>query len=79
MMYRTKEVDSEKVSLTTREMVDFGFVAATINKDKFLELNARFREMLKAYEERGNMIHQLEAQVAQMDKKLGKRIVGESS
>ena len=60
MMYREKEVDSEKVSLLTKKMMDFGVVVATKDKNKFLEVNAKFEEMLEAYEERGNMIHQLE-------------------
>ena len=62
----------------TREMMDFGVMVAEEDK-KFLELNAKFEEMLKAYEEMGNKIHHLEAHVAQMDKQLRKIKVGESS
>ena len=60
-------------------MVDFGTVVTGKEKHKFLELNAKFEEILKAYEERGNKIQQLETQVSQMDKLLGKRKVGEPS
>ena len=52
----------------TKEMVDFGTVVASKEKRRFLELNAKFEEILKAYEERGNIVHQLESQVAHMDK-----------
>ena len=58
MVYRVEEVVSEKVSRMTKEMVDFGVVVAK-DKNKFLELNAKFEELLKSYEERGNRIHQL--------------------
>lgn len=79
MVYREEEVDSEKVSRMTKEMVDFGVIVVAKDKNKLLELNAKFEEILKAYEERGNRIHQLESQVAQMDQQLGKRKVGESN
>ena len=41
-------------------MVDFVVIITAKDENKFLELNAKFEEMLKAYEERGNRIHQLE-------------------
>lgn len=79
MVYRADEVDSEKVSKMTREMIYFIVVVTEKDKNKFLELEVKFEEMLKAYnEERENVIHQLEAQVPKMDKKLGKRKVGGS-
>lgn len=34
----------------TKEMVDFGVFVTVKDKNKFLELNAKFEEMLKAYE-----------------------------
>ena len=42
MVYRVKEVDKEKISKMTKEMVDFGVVVAEKDKKKFLELNAKF-------------------------------------
>ena len=48
-------------------------------EDKYAQLNARFEEVLKACEERGMPIQSLENQVAQMEKVLGKRKVGETS
>jgi hypothetical protein len=78
-VYRADEVDSEEINKMTREMVDFRTMVSGKEKHRFLELNAKFEEILKAYEERGNKIQLLENQVSQMDKQLGKRKVGESS
>ncbi len=47
MVYIVDEVDSEKISKMTKEMMDFGVVVVD--------------EILKAYDERINMIRQLEA------------------
>ena len=41
----------------TREMTYFGVVVVEKDKDKFMELNANFEEILKAYVERGENIH----------------------
>ena len=60
-------------------MVKFGNVVSRKEQDRFLELNAKFEEVLKAYEGREKQIQLLENQVSQMDKKLGKRKMGESS
>ena len=46
----------------TKEMVNFGVVVVAKDKKKFLELNAKFEEMMKVYEEERNRIHQLEVQ-----------------
>ena len=62
-----------------KEILEFGDVVARKEKSRFLELNARFEEILKAYEERGKKIQLLENQISQMDKKLGKRNMEESS
>ena len=40
----------------TKEMINFGVVVAEKDKHKFPKLNAKFKEILKAYDERGNMI-----------------------
>ena len=56
MVYRIDEVDSEEVNKMTKEMVDFGTVVAGKEKCKFLELNEKFEEILKVYEDRGNRI-----------------------
>ena len=57
IVYKVDEVDSEKVTKMTMEMMDFGVLVSKKDKGKFLELNAKFEEILKEYEERGNMIH----------------------
>jgi len=67
-IYTTNEVDTEEVTTMTKEMVDFSSVVVGKEKHKFLELNTKFVEILKAYEERGNRIQLLENQVSQMDK-----------
>ena len=59
IVYKEDEVDSEKVSQMTEEMVDFGLVVAIKDKNIFLELNARSKKVLEAYEEIWNRIHQL--------------------
>ena len=62
-----------------QEMLNFEDVVAGKERSRFLELNAKFEEVLKAYEDRGNKIQLLENQISQMDKQLGKRKIGESS
>ena len=78
-IYRVDELHSGDINKMTQEMLSFGSVVANKEKDKFIELNAKFEEILKAYEERGNKIQLLENHVSQMDKQLGKRKIGESS
>ena len=60
-------------------MLQFGGIVSSQEEDKFVQLNARFEEVLKAYKDRGMQIQSLENQVAQMEKVLGKRKIGESS
>lgn len=45
-------------------MLSFGSVVAGKEKSKFLELNAKFEEIIKAYEEREKMIQLLENQIS---------------
>ena len=62
-----------------KEILEFGDVVSGKEQDKFLQVNAKFEEVLKAYEERGKQIQLLENQISQMDKHLGQRKMGESS
>ena len=48
------------------EIVKFGNVVSGQEQDIFLELNAKFEEVLKAYEERGKQIQSLKNKVSQM-------------
>lgn len=61
------------------EMLKFGSVISGQEEDRFSQLNARFEEVLKAYEERGMQIQSLDNKVSQMEKVLGKRKVQEIS
>ena len=38
---------------SNEKVVDFGVVVATKDKNKFLELNEKFKNVLEAYDERG--------------------------
>ena len=55
-IYRVDGADNEEKSKMTKEMEDLGIVVDGKDKHKFLALNAKFEEILKAYVERGNMI-----------------------
>ena len=79
IVYRAGEVGSKKVIGMAAEMLKFGSMLSSQEEDKYAQLNARFEEVLKAYEERGIQIQSLENQVAQMEKVLGKRKMGETS
>ena len=78
-VYRDDQVSSQQIFGMTSEMLKFGNVVSRKEQSKFLELNAKFEEVLKAYEERGKQIQLLENQISQMDKQLVKRKMGESS
>lgn len=56
IVYKSNEVGSQHVTKMTKEMFDFGDVVAGKEKPRFLELNARFEEILKGYGERGKNI-----------------------
>ena len=79
IVYRTGEVGSKNFFGMAIEMLKFGGMVSSQEEDKFAQLNARFEEVLKEYEDRGMQIQSLENQVAQMEKQLGKRKVGESN
>ena len=49
---RDDEVDSQQVTRMAQDMLKFGDVVARREKSRFLELNAKFEEILKTYEER---------------------------
>ena len=78
-IYRASEVSSKIFFGMASKMVKFGNVVSRQEYDRFLELNAKFEEVLKAYEERGKKIQSLKNKVSQIEKQLGKRKVGESS
>ena len=78
-VYRADEVGSQQITRMAKEILEFGDVVSGKEKNRLLELNAKFEEVLKAYEERGKQIQLLENQISQMDKQLGKRKMGESS
>ena len=61
------------------KMLKFGGMVSGQEEEKFSQLNARFEEVLKAYEERGMQIQSLENKITQMEKILGKRKLGEIS
>lgn len=75
--YKVREVDSEQVSKMSKEMADFGVEVVAKDKNKFLELNANFEKFLVAYEERGRRINEMEKVITNLQKKQGKRKVGE--
>ena len=78
-VYRPGEVDIKDVFGMATKMLKFGGIVSGQEEDKFVQLNTRFEEVLKAYEDRGMQIQSLENQAAQMEKVLGKRKMGESS
>lgn len=78
-VFRAGEIGSSKIWGMASEMVEFGKVVSSQENDRFSQLNARFEEVLKAYEERGVKIQLLENQISQIEKVQGKRKIGESS
>lgn len=71
-VFRAGEVGSKQIIGKASEMLKFGSVVFGHKEDRFVQLNARFEEVLKAYEERGTQIQSLENQVFQMEKVLRK-------
>ena len=55
-VYRAGEVGSKNFFGIASEMLKFGNVVSGQEEDKFTQLNARFEEVLKAYEERSMQI-----------------------
>ena len=78
-VYRPEEVCSKDIFGMASEVMKFGGIVSGQGKDKFMQLNARFKEFLKAYEDRGMQIQSLEKKLAQMERVLGKRKIGETS
>ena len=78
-IFRAGEVSSKQVIGMASEMLKFGGMVSGQEEEKFSQLNARFEEVLKAYEERGMQVQPLENKVAQMEKILGKIKLGETS
>ena len=52
-VFRAGEVSSKQVIGMASEMLKFGGMVSGQEEEKFSQLNARFEEVLKAYEERG--------------------------
>ena len=63
-VFRASEVSSKQVIGMASEMLKFGGMVSSQEEEKFSQLNARFEEVLKAYEERGMQIQSLENKVA---------------
>ena len=78
-VYRSEEVGSKDIFGMASEMLKFGSAVSSKEEDRFMQLNARFEEVLKAYEDRGMQIQSLENKVSQMEKAMGKRKIGETS
>ena len=55
-MYRPEEVGSKDIFGMASEMLKFGSAVSSKEEDRFMQLNARFEEVLKAYEDRGMQI-----------------------
>ena len=58
--FRAGEVGSKKIFGMASEMMKFGSIVSGQDDDRFSQLNARFEEFLKAYEERGIQIQSLQ-------------------
>ena len=56
IVYRASEVSSKQVMGMDSKVLKLGGVVSGQEEDKFTQLNARFEEVLKAYEERGMQI-----------------------
>ena len=44
---------SQQITRMAKEMLEFGDVVSRKDQSRFLELNGKFEEVLKAYKERG--------------------------
>ncbi len=70
-------MDSERVTQMRKDVADFGVKVAMKDKNKFLEMNAKFEKVIEAYDERGRKMNEMEKIISNLQKQQGKRKVGE--